>query len=319
VHSFGRLSGKKEAPVKREGQLDGRIGRGQKDEMEIIGKRFRKINGMEAAMDGKKEFGSPRICFDRVVPGTYRQSRSATEGVIIEAALQHCQCARPREVLRDLDPSKPIHPLRLAVINLKKWQKGSTLKCRFLDGTPSQQERVAQMARLWEQYANIHLDFVKTADEQVRIAFTPGQGSWSAVGTDALVSSYFPKYLPTMNFGWLLDDTDDTEYERVVVHEFGHALGCIHEHQSPNEELKWNKGEVYKYFSGAPNYWSTDEIDENVLEKYSPQGISATIFDPESIMLYEFPDYLFLDNKGTPNNTQLSDLDKHLIGQMYPK
>ncbi len=27
-----------------------------------------------------------------------------------------------------------------------------------------------------------------------------------------------------MNFGWLEDDTDDEEYRRVVLHEFGHAL-----------------------------------------------------------------------------------------------
>ena len=50
-------------------------------------------------------------------------------------------------------------------------------------------------------------------------------GSWSAVGTDALIERYFPPYQPTMNFGWLKDDTDDQEYERVVVHEFGHVLG----------------------------------------------------------------------------------------------
>ena len=34
-----------------------------------------------------------------------------------------------------------------------------------------------------------------------------------------------------MNFGWLKDDTDAVEYERVVVHEFGDALGAIYEHQ----------------------------------------------------------------------------------------
>lgn len=33
-----------------------------------------------------------------------------------------------------------------------------------------------------------------------------------------------------MHFGWLRDDTDDVEWRRVVVHEFGHALGAIHEH-----------------------------------------------------------------------------------------
>ena len=130
--------------------------------------------------------------------------------------------------------------------------------------------------------------------------------------------SAFPKTDPTMNFGWLEDDTDDTEYERVVVHEFGHALGCIHEHQSPNENLQWDVPKVYAQFSGPPNNWTKEQIDFNILQKYSPNGISATIFDKDSIMLYQFPADLFLDKVATPENTQLSEKDKSFIQQMYP-
>jgi hypothetical protein len=103
-----------------------------------------------------------------------------------------------------------------------------------------------------------------------------------------------------------------------VVHEFGHALGCIHEHQSPTEKLDWDKDAVYRVFSGPPNNWSRDEIDQNVLEKYSPQGLSATAFDVDSIMLYQFDPSLFLDHKGTPLNTHLSAGDKKMIASMYP-
>lgn len=270
-------------------------------------------------MSAKHALETPRICFDRIVPDSHGPRGAAAERVMLETAMTYLQHRHARDVLRDLDPSQPLHPMRLALLNMKKWPVGSTLKCRFLDGTPIQQERLVEKARLWQEYANINIDFVKTTDEQVRISFTPGQGSWSAVGLDALNAGYFPKYQPTMNFGWLVDDTDDDEYRRVVVHEFGHALGCIHEHQQPNETLNWDPEAVYKYFSGAPNYWSKDEIDYNVLQKYSPEGVSATIFDPKSIMLYQFPGHLFLDKKGTPNNTQFSELDKQLISQMYPK
>jgi hypothetical protein len=105
---------------------------------------------------------------------------------------------------------------------------------------------------------------------------------------------------------------------RVVVHEFGHALGCIHEHQSPKEHLHWNKKAVYAAFSGPPNYWSKDDIDNNILKKYSPKGIAASAFDINSIMLYQFDASLFTDHKATPQNYALSEEDKTFIRTMYP-
>src|SRR5438128_1710060 len=83
-------------------------------------------------------------------------------------------------------------------------------------------------------------------------------------GTDNLG---IPKSRPTMNFGWLRDDTEDAEYERVVVHEFGHALGAIHEHQNPKGGIEWNLPAVYAYFAGPPNHWSKEETDLNVVGK----------------------------------------------------
>ncbi|HXJ93673.1 MAG TPA: hypothetical protein VMT20_12405 [Terriglobia bacterium] len=257
-----------------------------------------------------------RIATANYIAAVQKAARLAAPPSAKVSLFQHVSALQP---LGTLSASDPVAVARMALIDLKKWENGRTLHCHFLDGDDFQQGKVKDKANIWSDYANVTLNFVDDPGAEVRISFQADPGSWSAVGTDCLITEYFPQYQPTMNFGWLRDDTEDEEYERVVVHEFGHALGCIHEHQSPNENLKWNTDAVYKTFSGPPNYWSKDDIDHNILEKYSPQGISATRFDMDSIMLYQFDGSLFLDGQGTPLNTHLSDQDKQMIGQMYPK
>lgn len=278
-----------------------------------------------------------RICFDRVVPSKYHPANStlgriATTNYIAAVQQKAARAGTPPpakaplflhvssvQPLGTLSASDPVQLARMAVIDLKKWDNGRTLRCRFLDGDDFQRGKVKDKANIWCDYANVTFSFVDDPDAEIRISFQADPGSWSAVGTDCLITDYFPQYQPTMNFGWLRDDTEDGEYERVVVHEFGHALGCIHEHQSPNENLQWNTDAVYQTFSGPPNYWSKDDIDQNILQKYSPEGISATRFDKDSIMLYQFDGSLFLDGKGTPLNIHLSDQDKQMVRLMYPK
>ena len=123
-----------------------------------------------------------------------------------------------------------------------------------------------------------------------------------------------------MNYGWLRSSTSATEYQRVVLHEFGHALGCIHEHQQPKFDRTWNKANVLEYFSGSPNFWDEVDIKHDVLQKYSPTGIAATEFDPESIMLYMFEGELFSDNNGPTNdNKEFSAKDVGFIKKLYSK
>ncbi|MBX7206920.1 MAG: hypothetical protein K1X78_01305 [Verrucomicrobiaceae bacterium] len=266
----------------------------------------------------KTKSGKPmRICFDRIIPATMPEARHLARRHDIHLA--RLGAPNAREVLADIDPDAPgpIGGRRMALINSRKWDNGSTLRCRFLEGSKKQQEAVIRHAKEWMKYANINIEFVKSGAAEVRIAFKD-DGSWSAIGRDALVESYFPKHGSTMNFGWIFDNTADAVSRAVVLHEFGHALGCIHEHQSPKQTLKWNKQKVYEVFSGSPNYWSKEEIDSNVLQKYSAKGTSATIFDPDSIMLYQFDSELFTNGKATHENTELSALDIKMIGEMYP-
>jgi hypothetical protein len=121
-----------------------------------------------------------------------------------------------------------------------------------------------------------------------------------------------------MNFGWLAPDTDDVEYQRVVLHEFGHALGCIHEHQHPEAGIPWDTEAVYARYSGPPNNWTRQQIDINLLDKYARDQTQFSQFDPESIMLYSIPNALTSGDWSVGWNTDLSETDVQFIGTVYP-
>ncbi|MEP6583118.1 MAG: hypothetical protein ABJA90_02575 [Ginsengibacter sp.] len=209
---------------------------------------------------------------------------------------------------------------RMAILTDNKWKNGQTITVAFLDGSALQKKKTKKYARYWtmknKANANIRLKFISGKNALIRISFVADSGSWSTIGTDCNI---VPPTEPTMNFGWLRNDTDDEEWERVVVHEFGHALGCIHEHQSPSKGIKWNKVVVYKYFEGPPNNWTKAEVDGNMFDKYSKNLTQFTSLDVTSIMMYFFPKEFTTNGFGTPENKHLSVTDIDFIRKQYPK
>ena len=204
---------------------------------------------------------------------------------------------------------------RMALIRAKLWTPGQTLRVKFLGGDPQIQKKVQEKAKDWENYANLKFDFVSDGDADIRVAFET-DGSWSYIGKDA---SDIPQNEPTMNYGWLETDTPDEEYSRVVKHEFGHAIGCIHEHQNPSGNIPWDKEAVYKYFMGPPNNWPKEQIDHNLFERYSKNITNFTDLDPTSIMLYPIPARFTLNHQAIGgNNNDISEIDKSFIKQQYP-
>jgi serralysin len=193
------------------------------------------------------------------------------------------------------------------------WPKNTkVLNVAFLDGDPVVQEKIKKVAKEWENYCGIVLNFGTTPKPDITISFKY-HGSWSYIGTSSQRES------PSMNFGWITATTDDEEYHRVVLHEFGHALGLIHEHQNPNNNpINWSKELVYEYYMNSQN-WSKEDVDNNLFTKYNEDEINGTSFDPKSIMLYSFPKELTTDGFSTGWNTVLSENDKNQIRRLYPK
>lgn len=206
---------------------------------------------------------------------------------------------------------------RLALVKTKRWRPGRTLRCRFLAGAADTQRKVQQYAAQWTRYANLHFEFGNDPRAEVRIAFAPGS-SWSACGTDCLVQGDYPLYQPTMNLGNIDGNTKEEEFAFAVLHEFGHAIGCIHEHQNPVGGMQWDERAVIHYFSGEPSYWSEAQIRAYVIDKYSESQLNGTAFDPESIMLYDFPRSLTKNGMSTQRHSRLSTTDISFIKRVYP-
>ena len=209
----------------------------------------------------------------------------------------------------------PMVPAAFAIVISKKWSNNSVLPVYFMDGDPLVQAKVEAVAHQWSRYCNIRFKFVNDPTATIRISFLQN-GSWSYIGRDALL---IPSNQPTMNFGWLRPDSPDDEYERVVVHEFGHALGLIHEHQNPAGGIPWNREAVYDYYSGPPNNWTPEQVDVNLFDTYDETQVNFSGFDRESIMLYPVPNTFTIGDFEVGWNSTLSSTDKHWIRTAYPK
>jgi len=229
--------------------------------------------------------GRLKVCYDRILP---RDLRRFTANAFAAADL---------------------HAARMAVLRAKKWANGSTLRIKFLGGTAAQQNIVRQFAPEWCQYANLHFEFSDAPDAEVRITFDEDLGAWSYIGKDCLD---IPRDQPTMNLGW--------QDEGVVLHEFGHAIGLIHEHQNPLGGIHWNRANVIRDLSGPPNNWDLATIEHNMFDTYSRDLINGTELDPKSIMLYAIPSSWTTDGFHSDPNEVLSATDKSYIGNTvnYP-
>lgn len=205
--------------------------------------------------------------------------------------------------------------MELAALTQKLWRPNQTLHVYFIGGSPTIRTRVLLYASIWSNYCSIR--FEETSDigaAKIRVGFTP-PGSWAYIGLDALS---VPAGEPTVNFGWLTDTMPEREFKQVVLHEFGHVLGLIHEHQSPAIKVDWNKMYVYNFFRF--NYgWSKDMVDANILQEFEKTSTQYSTLDKSSIMGYAIPPEFTNDRQTFPQNYELSDMDKQYIGTLYPR
>lgn len=203
----------------------------------------------------------------------------------------------------------------MAAQTKKLWKPNQTLKIYFFGGQDTRTQKVIEYASIWSDHCSIKFQATDKIEEaKIRVAFQ-APSSWSYIGTDALGVS---RNEPTINFGWLDNTLPDEDYKQVVLHEFGHVLGLIHEHQSPVIKMNWNKPFVYWYFRMNHN-WTQADVDRNLFQEFEKTTTQYSALDTKSIMGYYIPKQFTFDEQVFPKNYVLSEMDKTYIGQIYPQ
>lgn len=213
---------------------------------------------------------------------------------------------------------------KLNAINDEIWEKGPSVRVRFLNGDSFLHNKVIKYANEWTTYSGITFSFVDQGFAEIRVGFYPNKGSWSIIGNDSEKYSvnmdtgklYESSTGISMNFGWFDEHTEEKEFSRTILHEFGHALGLIHEHQAPDAGIRWNRN-IYYYYKVTQG-WSKEEVDNNIVFKYDKSILRGGKYDKTSIMHYSIPKELL--EKGSEEfgeNYYLSEQDKVDINEIY--
>jgi serralysin len=219
-----------------------------------------------------------------------------------------------------------IHIARAAFQKNALWPQKSDIKIHFMRDSNYTDKKAKWVETVISKYIEplVNLNFhwnVSQNNSNIRISFDPTKGAFSNVGKEALSKS---KSEVTMNLGWTDQDEESSDAAKgvigtglVVVHEFGHLLGMIHEHQRGDAPFKWNKEFVYAEMLRT-NKWSHQQVDENIFDQTAMNTLNASKFDPHSVMEYIFPNSYFLTPPNLEQPDYLSNLDIIWISKMYP-
>lgn len=311
----------------------------------------------------------PRDCMLLAFLWTWATSSAAADGfqVVFEAYPSDVLASKQvyqRHVVASGTAVENV-PFYLIVPKLQRWVPGQAVRVAFNGGNQDLYQKISAVANRWTTEAGLNLRFsftdaagnyrTWTTDDagyvaEVRIAFYTDArgGNWSHVGTDSINANLvggapgqasmnlggFDRQLP---FGW----------EATALHEFGHALGFEHEHQSPaggcdfrfdddagyaptTDTQGWyapdsagRKPGLYTYLGGYANRWPREKVDANLKALTVSSAYLMGAFDKESIMKYQFPALFFSAGEQSPcytpmDNRKLSPGDIAGARSAYP-
>lgn len=189
-----------------------------------------------------------------------------------------------------------------------------TLSVTFLGNVDSQfQQKIRAAISDWSPHAGIEFHLVPNLPADIRVELVADGQNWSQYGTNA---KKIPPDQATVHFGTINQYSGGDDIYRVAVHEFGHVLGALHEHQSPAASgIDWNTAVVNDYYHGIG--WTDEMIQANIYATFPPDAAYCTRLDPMSIMIYDFPANFTTNQMAVKPNFVLSDLDKSGMKTLY--
>jgi hypothetical protein len=215
--------------------------------------------------------------------------------------------------------ARPTVPAQMAAVD--RWHK-TDLRVFFESNNTRFLDRILELVQQWADLTKLKFNVVNdrmTADIRVGfdMSYGPDGGHWSYIAQE---STGLPAGAKTMNLAITPDMLQTDRYSSaVVLHEFGHAVGAGHEHKSPaaTSGIRFNEAKTIQYF--WQNFrWDEQMTRSNVLEPYRASDlILFSQFDPDSIMLYQYPGNITESGQGTKQNYELSKLDQEFISKLY--
>jgi hypothetical protein len=284
-------------------------------------------------------------------------------------------CVTPdllNHVARDWSPPArdPDHltSFEAASARLSRWDTGATIRVAFNGGDASLHASIAGVAAEWTRHGNIHLDFGevsqvegyrqwRTTDHyaaaEIRVGFA-AHGYGSLIGRQAIDPRFTNPGSPTIILGGM-DRELPPDWQSIVLHAFGHALGLQHEHRPAgvcDKAFRWEDDKdyvptvdasgapavdamgrrpgVYSILGAAPMRWSRQRVDTNLrwlkpsaaFPSGTQSGTQIAEFDSNSIMRYHFPDWMFVAGVRSACYAEpivvLSEEDRRRFNALYP-
>jgi hypothetical protein len=193
------------------------------------------------------------------------------------------------------------------------WPQNSVITVKFIGGDTQQKNLAWKRFLVINSISNLQYTRVESGNANIRVAFDQNDGHWSYIG---VYNKQIPQNQKTMNIA-LNGSEDDSEWDRVVIHETLHSAGFFHELQHPYYTVPWNTQKVLDYYRQTQG-WSDAMIHAQVLDRDDPKNFKGTPFDPNSIMCYPVPKELTTNGFSVGWNIKLSPCDIAEIQNIYP-